>query len=548
MESIASYENNQYLGFHVKGKSSNVSFMRFIAALFVIYSHSFVLSTGSDAGELFMYITRLNYKFSHIALTIFFLFGGFYITKSFIDSKSIFKYFKSRILRIFPPLIMLVLITVFVVGPIFTTLELKDYFSHPDTYKYLKNILLTFTDGLPGVFTNLKIHSINGALWTLIFEFNCYIFVAILGVLGILKKKEITLGISCFIWFIYIFRNNIFASDFVFLNMGFFNLLWFLSIFSIGMVFYLFKDSIKIDGKIAIACFLIVCICFCIGVYDEAVTFFGAYPLIYLAYSPKIKMPKLKHIGDISYGIYLYGFLIQVMIISLFGGTMHPYLNLLLTYIIVIPVAYLSSISVERVTKLKNVNITSNVCKLLHINYDYFKDKYDFIVNNYYYFLDKFFIYIESGVLALFLIILLIVSIIKRPKTVIDINNPNEPAFVEGFYEKSPDEGYRWISGTGVVNVRIPKKATKMYIDGLVPESFTNITSVTVYINNDFQVKYDLSTNKSFNICFDLSAFSSEYFAMNVDVKIIFNDVHRPTSDEADQRYLSGIIWRFEIE
>ena len=70
----------------------------------------------------------------------------------------------------------------------------------------------------------------------------------------------------------------------------------------------------------------------------------------------------------------------------------------------------------------------------------------------------------------------------------------------------------------------------------------------TDYINNDFQVKYDLTTNKSFNICFDLSAFSSEYFAMNVDVKIIFNDVHRPTVDEPDQRYLSGIIWRFEIE
>lgn len=89
-----------------------------------------------------------------IAVNGFFAISGFLVAASLVR-RGVVDYMISRALRIFPALIICVFVSVFIIGPLFTTLPLSDYFSHPKTWDYLGNALgvLTMEWKLPGVFT-----------------------------------------------------------------------------------------------------------------------------------------------------------------------------------------------------------------------------------------------------------------------------------------------------------------------------------------------------------------------------------------------------------
>lgn len=174
------------IGDYLNGKQNNFDFLRFLAATLVIVSHSFPL-TG------FREIAVLHNTLGGHGVFIFFLISGFLITRSYLASNNVFLFFKARLLRIFPALIVVILLTIFVLGPAVTSIPLDQYFANKSTYQMLNNILLhSISYKLPGVFEqNPYKYSVNGSLWTLKYEFTFYIFVAVLGVLTILKRKEI---------------------------------------------------------------------------------------------------------------------------------------------------------------------------------------------------------------------------------------------------------------------------------------------------------------------------------------------------------------------
>ncbi|MDY6969909.1 MAG: acyltransferase [Spirochaetota bacterium] len=175
-------------------KNNNFDFIRFIASFFVILSHSFPLSYGNNQNEPLRLLTG-NVTLGSVGVYIFFIISGFLITISFVRSKNLLIYFINRILRIYPAVILVVLLTVFVFGPILTQYSISEYFSNTQTYKYL--FTATVFDvryNLPGVYKNNPFSStLNGSLWTLRFELVMYIAVAIFGLIGILKGRIITI-------------------------------------------------------------------------------------------------------------------------------------------------------------------------------------------------------------------------------------------------------------------------------------------------------------------------------------------------------------------
>ena len=107
-------------------------------------------------------------------------------------SRSVIDFAVARILRIFPALIVCVLITAFVVGPLVSLLAPTDYFANPGLYGYLAKTL-TLSSGsasLPGVFETVPYAGyVNSSLWTLKYEVICYFGLALLGFAGLFQPR-----------------------------------------------------------------------------------------------------------------------------------------------------------------------------------------------------------------------------------------------------------------------------------------------------------------------------------------------------------------------
>ena len=133
------------LGERTNSRNNNFDILRFFAALHVLILHG-VLLFGNDNQNWFV---ALN------GVAVFFIISGFLVTRSWCDNPNIFAFLKKRILRIFPALIAVVLFTALILGPIVTTLPLKEYFTDSAFFNYFKNIFLyEIYHLLPGVFQN----------------------------------------------------------------------------------------------------------------------------------------------------------------------------------------------------------------------------------------------------------------------------------------------------------------------------------------------------------------------------------------------------------
>jgi peptidoglycan/LPS O-acetylase OafA/YrhL len=165
------------------GPKNSFDLMRVAAAMLVIFHHCFVL-TGRAPPSL-----GAIKDLGGLGVGVFFVISGYLVTASFERSASVGDYMVKRGLRIAPALIVVLLLTAFVLGPLVTTLSPAAYVVRPEPWLYvLRNTLLypvTYT--LPGVFEgNPFPGAVNGSLWTLRLEFTCYLGIAALGVARLL--------------------------------------------------------------------------------------------------------------------------------------------------------------------------------------------------------------------------------------------------------------------------------------------------------------------------------------------------------------------------
>lgn len=160
------------------GRTNNFDFIRLVAASMVVLGHSFILVGARPHG-------LVGHSISTVGVLVFFSLSGYLITKSWQDDPNICRFLFRRVRRIFPALIAVVLISVFVLGALLTSLDFLDYVVHPNTVRYLGNIVLYISYNLPLVFeANIYPHAFNGSLWTLPVEVGMYALTPLLVLLG----------------------------------------------------------------------------------------------------------------------------------------------------------------------------------------------------------------------------------------------------------------------------------------------------------------------------------------------------------------------------
>lgn len=138
------------LGMLFKRKSNNLNLIRLLAAFSVIYGHASAI-TGHGPADIFLQV--VGFKFiGGVAVDAFFVISGFLITASAASNNGIKYYLASRVLRIYPALIVCVSVTVLVVGPLLTTSS--SYWSVSETWSYFGR-----TVRLPALFTTFPVCS-----------------------------------------------------------------------------------------------------------------------------------------------------------------------------------------------------------------------------------------------------------------------------------------------------------------------------------------------------------------------------------------------------
>jgi len=156
-------------------RHNNFDALRLLAALVVLVGHSWPLSGHGSAP------TIAGVPVFTVAVWVFFSLSGFLVTTSWERDPSVGRFLARRAGRIFPALVVIVVVTVVAIGPAVSTMTHAGYWASPTTWIYLSNITLVASYELPGVFEGLPRPVVNGSLWTLGPEFCCYLVVMAVG-------------------------------------------------------------------------------------------------------------------------------------------------------------------------------------------------------------------------------------------------------------------------------------------------------------------------------------------------------------------------------
>jgi peptidoglycan/LPS O-acetylase OafA/YrhL len=304
-----------YLNEVLKREGNNFDIFRLAAALAVIVGHAYAIAPQPPLQDGVLGILHFDYSGS-LAVKFFFFLSGLLVTNSIISRPNPFHFLTKRAFRIFPGLLVCLLISVFIIGPLFTKLTLSEYFTNSDTWRYLyKNIfLMDMIWRLPGVFTESP-YGLNGSLWTLPHEVLCYIYLAVFFGLALLQNKIVS-NIFFISVIIAAFVLPQFLPHFFYQNP---EARLLPGCFAMGALIANNKSIILVNLQGAALLWVLMFLLKSSAAYQFLfyVAFF--YSILYISSLPFV-VQKLKLPFDASYGVYIYGFMIQQCIHALFPG------------------------------------------------------------------------------------------------------------------------------------------------------------------------------------------------------------------------------------
>lgn len=324
--------------------ANNFDIVRLAAALSVIFSHAFLIAEGTQANEPFVVLTGSQCVLGLVGVFVFFVISGYLVTESFCRRPSPRRFAVRRTLRIYPGLLVNIAVCALLLGPIVTQLPLPDYLAAPGFRRFLLQAA-TLDPGeltLPGVvFSHNPVgQHLNGSFWTLRYEALMYLMVVGLGMLRLLRLSTcmilVVLGMAA-----------VYFEDALRPLGELWQWAWLLGPFASGMALHFLRDRIVWSGRGALLAFAALVLFTAIGKLILLFPLAGAYLVIWFCRRHDRWLDYSRWCGDLSYGIYIYGWPAEEFVTWLSGGRLAWWQLFLGALPIILAAAWLSWHGIE---------------------------------------------------------------------------------------------------------------------------------------------------------------------------------------------------------
>jgi peptidoglycan/LPS O-acetylase OafA/YrhL len=328
------------------GRATGFDYLRIILAVSIICLHSVFSSYGvASSDAVFASAGRPLFRF---LMPAFFALSGFLVAGSLERSRTLVTFLGLRMLRIYPALIVESLLSAFILGPLVTTQPLLTYFTAPEFFRYMLNILGDVHFSLPGVFVHNPLPNVvNFQLWTIPFELYSYVTLALVTIIGLRRWRILSWAVMVAITLTYLCVTLLRHHGQLIPVVGALNGALLVATFHAGVGLYLYRDKIPFTPSLAVASAVITALL--IG-WIPGGDFFAPLPVAYLTIWIGLQNPSKKYLvgSDYSYGIYLYGFAVQQAFVALVPSLRIWWVNFFITIIITMAIAALSWSLIEQ--------------------------------------------------------------------------------------------------------------------------------------------------------------------------------------------------------
>jgi peptidoglycan/LPS O-acetylase OafA/YrhL len=294
----------------------------------------------------------------------FFAVSGFLITWSWFRHPRVREYFCARSLRILPGLWVCLMVTAFVIAPITVAIQgssaLRLLLSRaPIEYVLENSAVLLVKQDIGGTPRGVPVPGLwDGPLWTLAWEVLCYIAIAGLGVTGLLRRRwfiptALTLAV---LWSALLPPWSVFAdaieaqhriedpASAALLVQAI--AARFVVMFLAGALLYQFRSLIPARWSLVVLSVVIVLAACFLPNYRLV----AAIPLAYaiIVSGALIHNKRLRLRTDLSYGVYIYAWPMQQLLVTCGLTTLNPFVFAIVSAIGTLPLAAISWFLIEK--------------------------------------------------------------------------------------------------------------------------------------------------------------------------------------------------------
>jgi peptidoglycan/LPS O-acetylase OafA/YrhL len=289
----------------------------------------------------------------------FFAISGFLITASWLSNPRLRQYLAARALRILPGFYVCLVVTAFVFAPLSVAIQggspAKLLFSTAPITYVLENIGVLYlkfdVGGTPFGIPSAGVW--NGSMWSLFWELMCYLVVAGLGVAGLVNRRWVSVAILALatfgaslmppVTFPEVFSRPVgadIAAALIFLACRS------AIMFSAGALLYQWRDVIPARWWLVAVSVIIVLAAGVLPDYRVV----AALPLAYavVVSGALIKKRRLRLRTDLSYGMYIYAYPTQQLLVVLGLVSLNAFLFTGLVAAATVPLAAASWFLVEK--------------------------------------------------------------------------------------------------------------------------------------------------------------------------------------------------------